>query len=70
LNDRECELFLLAKMPSSPTPKPLQEEAGKGGPLTISSETLLAGRRQLIIQHGNERYRLMLTRSNKLILTK
>jgi hemin uptake protein HemP len=54
----------------SSTPEPPQEEADKGDPPTISSETLLAGRRQVIIQHGAERYRLMLTRSNKLILTK
>ncbi|HEY1796634.1 MAG TPA: hemin uptake protein HemP [Stellaceae bacterium] len=39
-------------------------------PLTVTSEALLAGRRQLIIQHGGERYRLLLTSSNKLILTK
>ena len=38
--------------------------------LIISSRELLAGRRQLIIQHGREQYRLLLTSSNKLILTK
>jgi len=54
---------------SKPEPPP-QEEAGRADPLTISSEALLAGRRQLIIRHGGEQYRLMLTRSNKLILTK
>jgi hemin uptake protein HemP len=36
----------------------------------LSSGDLLRGRRQLIIQHGRERYRLLLTKSNKLILTK
>jgi hemin uptake protein HemP len=54
--------------PSNPPPQ--HDEADKAEPLTISSEALLAGRRQLIIQHGGERYRLLLTRSNKLILTK
>ena len=68
---RECEPFLLAQeMPRSSNPEPQQDDADKGEPATVSSETLLAGRRQLIIQHGEERYRLMLTRSNKLILTK
>jgi hemin uptake protein HemP len=54
--------------PSGPDAK--RAEAPAGEPLTVSSETLLAGRRQLIIQHGGERYRLLLTGSNKLILTK
>lgn len=39
-------------------------------PRIVSSETLLAGRRELIIQHGTEQYRLRLTASNKLILVK
>jgi hemin uptake protein HemP len=38
--------------------------------VVVSSEDLLAGRRQLIIQHGPEQYRLQVTNSNKLILTK
>ncbi len=46
------------------------EEATEGKLLTVSSRDLLAGRRQLIIQHGREQYRLLLTASNKLILTK
>jgi hemin uptake protein HemP len=41
-----------------------------GVPRIVSSETLLAGRRELIIQHGTEQYRLRLTASNKLILVK
>ena len=47
-----------------------REDADKAEPLTISSESLLGGRRQLIIRHGREQYRLLLTSSNKLILTK
>jgi len=39
-------------------------------PRIVSSVTLLAGRRELIIQHGTEQYRLRLTASNKLILVK
>jgi hemin uptake protein HemP len=55
---------------SSSRPKPRPEEPDSGEPLTLTSEQLLGGRRQLIIQHGGERYRLLVTRSNKLILTK
>jgi hemin uptake protein HemP len=56
-------------MPSSiidqPAPNP---EDGKTP--AVSSRDLLAGGRQLIIHHGREQYRLLLTSSNKLILTK
>jgi hemin uptake protein HemP len=56
------------QVPSPPDPKP--EAPSNAEPRTVSSEELLGGRRQLIIQHGGERYRLLVTRSNKLILTK
>ena len=36
----------------------------------ISSEELLGGQREIIIQHGTEQYRLRLTNNNKLILVK
>jgi len=36
----------------------------------ISSRELFAGRREVIIQHGQEQYRLRLTSSNKLLLIK
>jgi hemin uptake protein HemP len=36
----------------------------------VSSRDLLSGHREVIIQHGAEQYRLRLTSSNKLILTK
>lgn len=36
----------------------------------VSSAALLAGTRELLIQHGKEEYRLRLTANNKLILTK
>lgn len=39
-------------------------------PRVVTSEVLLAGRRELLIQHGAEQYRLRLTASNKLILVK
>ena len=39
-------------------------------PAQSRSEDLLQGRRELLIRHGDEQYRLRLTRMNKLILTK
>lgn len=39
-------------------------------PPAISSAVLLAGTREVLIRHGEETYRLKLTSSNKLILTK
>ena len=39
-------------------------------PLIIRSDELLQGRRELWIEHGEEMYRLRLTRSGKLYLTK
>ena len=36
----------------------------------VDSATLMGGRRELIIQHGAGSYRLRITASNKLILTK
>lgn len=41
-----------------------------GDPPEIASEDLLTGRREVVIRHGSERYRLKLTSSNKLILIK
>jgi len=37
---------------------------------SISSEQLLAGQRMIVIRHGKEEYRLQVTGSGKLILTK
>lgn len=45
-------------------------EAAGGAPRTIDSRALLKGRREVVIAHGAERYRLTLTRQGKLILTK
>ncbi len=39
-------------------------------PRHLSSSQLLAGDREVIIEHGSEKYRLQQTRSGKLILTK
>jgi hemin uptake protein HemP len=45
-------------------------EEEKDAPPVVSSDALLRGGRELVIRHGSERYRLLLTKSNKLILTK
>ncbi len=37
---------------------------------SVDSVTLMQGRRELIIRHGADTYRLRVTASNKLILTK
>ena len=47
-----------------------RDEADDGELRAVLSSELLAGRRQLIIKHWREHYRLQLTSSNKLILTK
>lgn len=44
--------------------------SGTGPPAALDSATLLAGAREVLIRHGEETYRLKLTSSNKLILTK
>lgn len=44
--------------------------AGDVGPPVLDSRALFQGARELVIAHGNETYRLRLTRQNKLILTK
>jgi len=38
--------------------------------LVVDSSTLLKGQRELIVRHAGSRYRLRLTASNKLIMTK
>ncbi len=36
----------------------------------VSTETLMQGKKELIIIHGDQRYMLRITRNGKLILTK
>ena len=52
------------------TPAPAQAPHPGTVPPAINSAELLAGTREVLIQHGAETYRLKLTSSNKLILTK
>lgn len=46
-----------------------QERPDIGTP-AVDSVTLMNGKRELIIRHGVDTYRLRVTASNKLILTK
>ena len=41
-----------------------------GSVLRMTSDNLLAGQRELVIEHGTEEYRLRITSKGKLILTK
>lgn len=50
--------------PSSAAPDPVS------APASVSSTELMQGRRQIIIRHDGEHYRLQITRRGKLILTK
>ena len=47
-----------------------EPESTTADPPVIDSVTLMGGRRELIIRHGEGIYRLRITASNKLILTK
>ena len=49
--------------------EPERDGSGRAIPV-VDSAALLGGRRELIIQHGTGSYRLRVTASNKLILTK
>ncbi len=54
-------------------PAGTQQPDGPAPPLDariLRSEDLLGGRREVIIEHGSEIYRLRLTRNGKLILQK
>ncbi len=48
--------------------KPL--ERADVSPPEVNSETLFKGRREIIINHKDTRYRLMITKQGKLILNK
>lgn len=54
-----------------PAPAPLAPvAAAESAPARFRSEDLLQGRREILIVHSQEVYRLRLTRNGKLILTK
>jgi hemin uptake protein HemP len=53
-------------------PQPADNASQKDAPLEgeISSEQLLGGKAEVLIRHGEDLYRLRLTRNGKLILQK
>lgn len=59
----------MSQPPRATRPDDVAEEATDVMP-SIDSTTLMKGRRELIIRHGADSYRLRITASNKLILTK
>ncbi|MGL4465614.1 MAG: hemin uptake protein HemP [Planctomycetia bacterium] len=57
--------------PSSDRPSPpLGSTPTSAGTAAVPSADLLSGRTELLIRHGDDLYRLRVTRHNKLILTK
>jgi hemin uptake protein HemP len=68
---RITSLQMKSHLPMRPSSAPDPAPTGEAdGPVQSRSEDLLQGRRELLIRHGDEQYRLRLTRMNKLILTK
>ena len=59
----------MSQPPRAPRPDDVGGETNDVA-LSVDSVTLMKGRRELIIRHGADTYRLRITASNKLILTK
>jgi hemin uptake protein HemP len=53
--------------PDAPRPSQVED---KPAPRVLNSEELFAGQRTVVIQHGDEQYRLLITRNDRLILQK
>jgi len=60
----------MGQPPRSVRPDDVGSATGDPAPLVVDSTELFAGRREVIIRHGTDAYRLRITASNKLILTK
>jgi hemin uptake protein HemP len=62
----------LLTLPRSTQPRPpgVDDDAPVAAVRRVSSHRLLAGERELVIQHMGSEYHLRLTRNGKLILTK
>lgn len=60
----------MAQPPRSVRPGDVGSDTADPAPPVVDSVELFAGRRELIIRHGTDAYRLRITASNKLILTK
>ncbi len=59
--------FIMTESSRSMTPK---DQPQPTVPRVVNSEDLMQGGREIVIRHGNEFYRLNVTRSGKLILRK
>jgi hemin uptake protein HemP len=57
----------MVKPPHNPPPPTRPDKAPSQ---TLTSAELMQGRREIVIEHQGERYRLQQTRNGKLILTK
>jgi len=53
-----------------PAPAPMVPSVPAHAPRAITSQSLLDGARELVIEHQGHEYHLRLTRNDKLILTK
>ena len=60
----------MSQPPRSTRPNEAGGETADLAAPAVDSVTLMGGRRELIIRHGVDMYRLRVTASNKLILTK
>lgn len=59
-----------SRQPSLPSSSRHEPPAPGAQPPEVESVRLLQGRREVLIRHGNDCYRLRHTRNDKLILTK
>jgi hemin uptake protein HemP len=55
---------------AKPRPEPPAEAPRPAGPVVLDARQLFGGRREIWIEHAGVRYRLRITRRNKLILQK
>ena len=60
----------MSQPPRSTRPNEVGGDAASPAPSVVDSVTLMSGGRELIIRHGADTYRLRVTASDKLILTK
>ena len=64
---------MMSDKPNQSAPQPPAAGTSQGARRSVprvTTEVLLAGGRELVIQHRSEEYRLRLTSNGKLILTK
>jgi hemin uptake protein HemP len=56
--------------PDEPAGSSRRDRANDGSPVVVEAQLLFAGQREVVIEHEGVRYRLRITRRNKLILQK